>query len=218
MTVNGSQVSELTTWIPTDYVVTFSETGLPSGTSWWENLTNGLSFNATGNTIISTVPNGTYVFTIGTPDKTYFAPGGSFTIYNGSGTESVVFSRVTYSVGFTELGLPSGTSWTVLINGTPLSGTGALAIQLPNGTYSWMITSLPSGNMASPSQGTLAVNGGPVTVAVTVAPSGPPTHLGSTLAPIPFWVWILIAAILIAVVAVVVVLVRGRSRMPPVKP
>ncbi|MGC8701304.1 MAG: hypothetical protein ACP5R3_06840, partial [Thermoplasmata archaeon] len=42
------------------YTVTFTETGLPSGTTWYVNLSNGQSFSGTGTTITFSEPNGTY--------------------------------------------------------------------------------------------------------------------------------------------------------------
>ncbi|MCI4434872.1 MAG: S8/S53 family peptidase, partial [Thermoplasmata archaeon] len=53
------------------YTVTFTESGLPSGTMWYVNLSNGQSFSLTTNTITFNEPNGTYSYTIATVNKSY---------------------------------------------------------------------------------------------------------------------------------------------------
>ncbi|MGA8537838.1 MAG: hypothetical protein WB789_10700 [Thermoplasmata archaeon] len=219
LTVAGAALTQSIEFQLVVYTVTFTESGLPEGGGWYANVTDQMSVYSTTTTASIELPNGTYTFAIGTSDKTYSAPGGSFTTKGGPGSVSVEFSRVTYSVTFTESGLPSGTTWTVMVNGTPMSGTGSLTFELPNGTYVWEITSLPNGVSAIPSEGTLTVQGSPTSVVVTVAPSGPASHLGPTaLAPIPLWVWILIGAIIIAVAAAVVVAIYRRMPQGPGSP
>ena len=48
------------------YDVTFTETGLPTGTQWYVNLSSDQSFSSTG-TITFSEPNGTYGYTVSTP-------------------------------------------------------------------------------------------------------------------------------------------------------
>ena len=69
--VNGANVNIGITFNMVTYQVTFTENGLPSGTKWYVNLSNGQSFSGTGTTITFNEPNGTYSYTIATVNKIY---------------------------------------------------------------------------------------------------------------------------------------------------
>ena len=72
-----------------------------------------------------------------------------------------------YSVIFTESGLPSGTSWTIDLNGNTISTTSSsISFPEPDGSYSYSIGPI-SGYGLSPSSGTANINGGSLTVSVT---------------------------------------------------
>jgi YVTN family beta-propeller protein len=225
--VNGASVNVSIDFSPNPpdvFVVAFQETGLRPATNWAVTLA-GVVGRSNSSFLNFSEPNGSYPYTVS--NQTGYSIGnrtGVAVVDGAPISVAVTFVGKCYGycrgfpVTFSESGLPSGTNWTVLINGSTLSGTGSFSTQLRNGSYAWEITLLPSGEVANPSQGTLVVNGGPVTVSVTFAPSGPATHLGPTLEPTPLWVWILIAAIIIAVAAAVVFWVRGRRTSPPEKP
>ncbi|MEM0138982.1 MAG: hypothetical protein QW100_04615, partial [Thermoplasmatales archaeon] len=173
VTVRGSPVSVSVTFTQVKYSVTFSETGLPSGSTWYVNITNGPYSGAiTGTSYSFSLPNGTYSYTIVTTDKTYepSTSSGSFTVNGASVFESVTFSEVKYTVTFTESGLPSGTIWSVTLNGSTLtSSSSSVTFSEPNGTYSY-VTGSASGYTASPSSGSIKVNGASVTQSVTFTP------------------------------------------------
>jgi len=63
--VNGAVVSETVTFLVVKYTITFTETGLPPGTTWYVNITGGQSHSSTGTTISFSEPNGTYMYTVG---------------------------------------------------------------------------------------------------------------------------------------------------------
>jgi len=216
-TVAGAALAQSVEFQLVVYSVTFTESGLPEAGGWYANVTGQLSVYSTTATASLNLPNGTYNYSIGTGDMTFTATGGSLTINGGPASASVEFSRVTFSVTFTESGLPSGTTWTVMINGTLKSGTGSLTFELPNGTYAWEITSLPNGNTATPSAGTITVDGGPTLISVAVA-SSVSTHSGHMSVPTPLWVWILIGAIIIAAAATVVVAIYRHKPQSPLAP
>jgi YVTN family beta-propeller protein len=144
------------------YTVTFTESGLPSGTSWYVNITGQTSSGPiTSSTYTASLINGTYSYTVSTSDKTYSPSpsSGSFTVNGGSVSKSVSFPLVKYTVTFTESGLPSGTSWSVTFNGTTESSTtNTITFTAANGTYSYSIGSV-SGYTVSPSSGNITVNG-----------------------------------------------------------
>ncbi|MEM4068093.1 MAG: thermopsin family protease, partial [Candidatus Micrarchaeaceae archaeon] len=141
-TVDGAPLTIHITFSLVTYWVTFTETGLPSGTAWYVNLTNGQTFSSTGSTISFSEPNGTYSYTIATSDHIYkpSSYSGSFTVNGASVSESVTFFEVTYSVTFTETGLPSGATWNVTLNGVKQSSsTSSITFSEPNGSYYYTV-------------------------------------------------------------------------------
>lgn len=155
---------------PPTYPVNFSESGLPNGTRWSAGL-NGTTQSSTARTITFTEPNGTYVFVIGS--VTDYAPNpsyGTFMVNGANVTWTISFTLAPYSVTFTELGLPSGTWWTVDLNGS-LSSTSSSSIvfnSLVNNTtgYTFIVETVP-GYTSNPASGAIAVNGANVTKTIT---------------------------------------------------
>jgi hypothetical protein len=148
LTINGP-VSETANFVSTSgvkYTVTFTESSLPSGTTWYVNLSNGMDSGAiTGTSYSFSLANGTYSYTIATSDKTYEPSpfSGSFTVNGAPVSKSVSFSEVIYKVTFTESGLPSGTSWKMTFNGETNSSTNSvMTFSAPNGTYSFGASNL----------------------------------------------------------------------------
>lgn len=144
-TVNGASVSEPVAFSKV-YTVTFTETGLPSGITWYVNLSNGQRYTSTASTISFTESNGTYSYIVSTTDK-IFSPSpssGSFTVNGASVSKSIAFSKVTYTVTFTEFGLPSRVEW--YVNGSGLSGSAPapsnISFDLANGSYVFNVTNL----------------------------------------------------------------------------
>ncbi|MGC8580496.1 MAG: protease pro-enzyme activation domain-containing protein, partial [bacterium] len=128
ITVNGANVNQGITFtqnVTKLYTITFTESGLPAGTKWYVNLSNGQSFSSTTNTITFSEPNGTYSYTIATVNKNY-APNpssGTFTVNGNNVNVAITFNLVTYTVTFTESGLPAGTTWSVTLGGTTKSSS-----------------------------------------------------------------------------------------------
>ena len=181
VTVSGSNLDEaivFTKNTPSLYAVTFTEYNLPPGTEWYVNLTNGQSFSTSSTSISFHEPNGTYTYTIATGDKEYclpptpFPPSGTFTVNGSSIGESFVFQLFTYPVYFYESGLPPGSEWYVNITGQPLSGpiSAGWTDSLPNGTYTYSVSTGNKEYSPSPSSGLFTVNGAAVTVSITFTP------------------------------------------------
>jgi len=151
------------------YNVTFEESGLPPGTIWHLNVTGGPSLSSSTDIITLQEPNGTYSYSIETSNKEYapIEPTGSFSVNGSNVNISVAFQLVTYEITFTETGLPTGRSWSVTLNGTTYnSTTDTITFSVSNGTYSYTIRSV-SGYTASPSSGSITVNGANVDQAIT---------------------------------------------------
>jgi hypothetical protein len=76
-------------------------------------------------------------------------------------------TSVTCSVTFTERGLPSGTNWSVTLNGTERSSTSqTITFAEPNGTYAYLVRG-PNGTIATEWNGTIDVRGTPISTALT---------------------------------------------------
>ena len=152
------------------YNVTFTETGLSSGTSWSVTL-GGSTKSATTSSIVFSEKNGTYSFTIGAVSGYSASPAsGSVVVTGAAVTKAITFTSsaaATYTVTFTETGLPSGTSWSVTLDGTPQSSTtSSIAFTKANGTYAYSVGSV-SGYTVSPSSGTVTVAGAAKSVSIT---------------------------------------------------
>ncbi len=152
------------------YAFTVNETGLPSGAIWYVNLTNGMdSGPISGSSYTLMLSNGTYSYTIAISDRIYrpAQSSGSVAVYGKSISQSVVFSPVKYTITFKESGLPSGTSWSVNLNGTTLSSTtNTIIFSMPNGTYSYTVSSV-SGYTLSPSSGSINIHGSNTSKSIT---------------------------------------------------
>ncbi len=78
-----------------------------------------------------------------------------------------VFTGATYAVTFTETGLLHGTTWLVVLGGLAhTSKTNVITFTEPNASYPYLVGSA-AGYGPNPSNGTLTVNGAPVSVLVT---------------------------------------------------
>jgi Thermopsin len=167
--ISGAGQSVPITFSSVTYAVTFSESGLPSGDTWYVNITSGPSLSATGatTTVGTSLPNGTYSYSVATNDATY-APNyysGTVTV-NGAAASgaAITFSVVDYAVTFTETGLPSHTSWSVTLNAATQTSTGtSLVFDEVNGTYGYSLSTALGGTFT----GTTTVNG--ASVGVTAA-------------------------------------------------
>ena len=127
-----------------EYLVTVNETGLPSGTLWWVNLTNSSHASVSGNSSFY-LPNGTYYFNISSKDSSFLpnTTSGTFSISGSRLTLNLAFSPVLYNVTFRESSLPTHTKWFVILHNNTYSTTnGSIIIPLINGTYDFTIRNL----------------------------------------------------------------------------
>ncbi len=182
--VNGASVTQSVAFSPSvvaTYAVTFTESGLPTGTSWTVSLGASPGSGSAPGSIAFSEPNGTYSFTIGSvAGYTANPSSGSVTVNGAAVTQAIAFSpssAATYAVTFTETGLPSGTEWSVTVSGSTASALAPAAVSLSevNGTYSYTVGSV-AGYTASPSSGSVTVNGAAVTQAIAFSPSTAPTY------------------------------------------
>ncbi len=148
-----------------EYTVTVNEKGLPSGASWYMNITGQATSGAisAGSAYSIILGNGTYSYTFGTSDNLFHGGTGTFTVA-GSTVVNLTFLASTYKVDFNETGLSGTFSWTVTVNGVNYTGTGSsIAVQLQNGSYSYEIQNI-NGYKVTNQTGDFNVSGAPVTL------------------------------------------------------
>ncbi len=159
----------------TGYAVTFTESGLASGTGWNVTL-NNVTHSSTTGTITFTEVNGTYSYTVANVTGYTVTPSvGNVTVNGKAVVVNVTFTPVVtpskYTVTFMESGLASGTSWSVTLSGkTQSSTTGTITFTEVNGTYSYTVANV-SGYTVSPLSGSVTVNGKAVAANVTFTPT-----------------------------------------------
>jgi hypothetical protein len=160
------------------YPVTFQRTGISYTTPWefWMNSTSGgPSFynQGTGTSLVAVAVNGPYTYTAAATG--YSEASGVVTVSGAPVVVNVTFTRV-YSVGFVESGLPTGTRWSVTLNGTISGSTGlSLGFIEPNGSYLFTVGSV-AGYAPNPLTGTASVNGAADTVTITFTAILPGTY------------------------------------------
>ena len=187
------------------YDINFIESGLPSGTSWAVTF-NGTTNESDTNTITFTSTNGSYQFTVSSISGYTVTPASGTTVVNGSSvTEEITFAvkpAITkYQVAFIETGLPSGTSWSVTVDGMTNSSTSnTIGFLLPDGNYSFTTSNNAGYSASGPT--TVKVDGSNVTVNLSFSKTSvttpPPPHVSVSISPI-----IIYAIVAIAVVGVI---------------
>jgi hypothetical protein len=195
------------------YAVTWTETGLPAGTSWSVSVRN-LTLTSTGTTVVMAEPNGTYTYALGNVTE-YRAspPKGGLTVAGAPVTVRVAFEpksikAVDYAVVFTTGAAVAGGSWAVRFGGREaLSANASVSFAVPNGSYTFSVLA-PHGYTASPQSGGLTVNGTPLatSVAFTAVPPDPPHTPALIAVPPVAWAAVAHAMFVVAVVAAVGVL------------
>ncbi len=116
---------------PAMATVSFHETGLPAGHSWFVTINNVTHASPLDTISVSLWP-GTYPYTIslaGTTEYTAFPGNGSLVLTAAGATLKVTFVRSTGTVTLSESGLPSGAQWTVA-EGTEYHDSNSTSVQI----------------------------------------------------------------------------------------
>lgn len=171
--INGTNIDQYPLAQPwTTHTITFSETGLTPGTMW-SVVVNGTTWRSATSTIVYDIPGAaltaSYSFQVPKVDGYNAATpaSGSRTNTGADQTVAVVFTPTNFTVTFSETGLPSGTSWSVVVNGKSWTGTGAsIAGSLPNGTVHFQVTAVTNYAVTQNDSGSLTVAGAPVSLSV----------------------------------------------------
>jgi hypothetical protein len=184
-----SNVAQITAYFVT-YPVVFQESGLPLGTKWYVNLTNGQSHPYIGSLNLFYEPNGTYTFTIASANKIYApSPSSGTFVVNGQEVSLVIyFSPVLYHVFFNQSAgsqLPNGTVWYVNITSGPSLHSTSTSIEglLPNGTYDFTVSTSNKEYYPTPYSGSFRVNGHALVVSVAFSLFTYPVQITETGLP-----------------------------------
>jgi len=175
VSLSGTTIVVPTTSSSATYPVTFTETGLPTGTSW--SVTYGGSpASSTTATIAFSVESGSYPFTVNLAGYIADPASGTVTVNGAAAAQSVAFTAGTagmFRLTFTESGLPSGTTWSITSGGVlNTSSTSTVGFTVASGTYTFTVGVL-SNYTSAPSTGSLTINGAAGNQGIAFTSTGP---------------------------------------------
>lgn len=157
-----------------DYEVNFTAVGLPSGTSWYVNL-SGWNMSANTSTISFFEYNGTYNFSDAAVAGYVAVPmAGELDVQGVARNVTIAYDPVLFEVEFKESGLASGAPWWVALNGGTLDESTGTTLMIPaaNGAFSYegyAPRDYPTiFDYASSKTGSGTVAGAPLTVATAI--------------------------------------------------
>ena len=134
LTVTGSNQSLGFTFFPTfvKYNVQFTESGLPTGTMWYLNISGQSSLSSSTGSISTQLRNATYSYTVSNSSEYYAEVSvGSFVVNGSSVSETVQYEKYAYINGTI-----SPTNATIKVNGKTVSiSGGAFSLKVTSGTY-----------------------------------------------------------------------------------
>ena len=152
-----------------EFLLNFTESGLASGTNW-SVLVGSTEYSSSGSYLALNELNGTYSYSVlGIPGYSVTPLSGSITVNGGNVSVPLAYSSTgrTFAVTFSESNLPSGSLWSIILNGKTTSiNSASTSYSLTNGTYTFKIPNVGSW-YAIPSSGTITVNGKSVTQNIT---------------------------------------------------
>lgn len=205
------------------FPVSFTEFGLPAGTTWSVTMSGGVQ-NSTGSQLVfSEVPNGTHSFTTATSSVSWQTTQelGNVTVV-GSGVEVPIHFAFAYPATFDATGLPEGVEWYINLTGNLPGAASArapgaseslvaysfssrlpeLIFSLPNGSYTYQVSSTSSAWTPPSTNHSLTVAGAsppPQSIVPLQSQTGP-SPLASQLL-----IWIVLGCVVAAVVSLAAV-------------
>jgi len=160
---------ELSLLFQQPFGVVVNETGNPSGTPWWLNLSDGQSFESREPSLTFPEVNGTYGYIATSSDRGRAPVRGHLTVEGGAVFLSFVFEEQ-FPVTVLTFGLPSGAVWYWNVSGIGSqseSGPSASLVAV-NGTYRY--TAVAPGSGLTPLTGGFVVVGSPIVVTLRFVP------------------------------------------------
>jgi hypothetical protein len=127
--------------------------------AWWTSFAGQVA-SSTSNVIAFNASNGTYAFQVGAAGHSAQPRSGKINVSGYAFAASIVFvtgASSTFGLTFTESGLPTGTLWTVTVDGVPCaSTTSTLVLTVDDGPHNYTVGGLAR-YVAGPSNGTVTV-------------------------------------------------------------
>ncbi|HTT46023.1 MAG TPA: thermopsin family protease [Thermoplasmata archaeon] len=197
------------------FSVSFTETGLPSGTTWSVTF-DGMTLTGGTTSLNFTVPMGTYSYQVGDVAGYTVSPSsGTVTVAGTTYNVPIGYSADVYAVTLSEGGLSAGTSWGATVNGQSQSTTGtSLTFYLPAGSYSYSFSAVSGYNLPSTgASGTVDVTNAPVSLATTYSPTSSPSYVKTS--DFNNWLAVALAVAVIALVIGLLALLLRRRKEPP---
>lgn len=193
--VQGASVNRTVVFAPFTYRISFIETGLPDGILWGVRIDGVTATSSSPGELSLSEPNGTYSYTV-SPNPGYMASWTGIVYVNASADAVTVhFSQVKYTLTFEESGLPKGTDWGLTVgNLSAVSDRSNLTVELPNGTYLFVVTPVAGYTVNSSSQ--IEVSGENTSASLSFLPSTPPV---SGAGPITSWAIPLLAGTILGI-------------------
>lgn len=213
------------------YAVNFTESGLPAGTAWSVTFNGAQQSCMAGSTGGPCGPSWMVFLSTNGTGLAFFAsangyaatpPSGTVTVHGQNVTQPLTFAPAPYTITFTESGLPGNVRWSVTITGrgseSNASGDPIVFEGFVNGAYPFTVGSV-SGYNATPSSGSVPVNGADASQSISFSSGGgggggglPPFTLfglsGLTL------IFTLLAVIIVCVAVAAVAAVLARRKPP----
>ncbi|MGB7124814.1 MAG: NHL repeat-containing protein, partial [Thermoplasmata archaeon] len=196
-------------YIPANYSLRFSATGIPAMLNWSLTVDGATSAQA-GPTAVVTEENGSYTWSVASVPGYMVSPSSGTVALNGTGVSvDLTITPVSYAVSFQATGLPAGTGWSVTLGGvthtSPNNGT--IAFAEANGSYPYSVGAVSGYNVTS-GAGSVLLTGASKVVSVGFFATPTSEKSGSTSSPgsrmfglLELIVLLLIAAVVGAVVA-----------------
>ncbi|HLM91666.1 MAG TPA: hypothetical protein VK424_06435 [Thermoplasmata archaeon] len=172
LSVVGAPIRTVVQFVPTPYPVSFSESGLPGGTTWsvvilQDNRTN----TSTGATLTFTLSDRNWTYAVA-PEPGFRAnpARANFTVNGLPVSIQIVFTAVLYRVIWNETGLGDSPDWGVVANGATYHSNSSWTVaRLSNGTVNYQVFG-PAGYSFSPASSVLSVVGAPTGASVRFVP------------------------------------------------
>ncbi len=213
LNITASSIINVTLSLYT-YPVTIEEYGLPSGATWFVNLSNSTHYSSTKSAItFQGTAETEYNYTVSTSDF-LFRPlhaSGSFMVNTSEVSIKADFSEYIFVVTIDETGLTAGSLWYLNISGQPTIHTtsSSLTLYLQNGNYTLAASSPSFKNVTldftiDNSNLTETIAFEPVSKSSPPPPVAPKTTSNAYL-------YAIIAVVAIVVIAALVLLIRKRA-------
>lgn len=145
--VNGAVVATSVSFSFVTFAVPFLESGLPSGTEWWVNLTTGFSANSTRAQLTINLTYGPYSALVASANPVWGPRPAryNFTVSSSTSPVEIAFQLEVYVASFVESGLPGGTTWSLSVGAETNASVAPspINVTLTNGTYPYLLAAVP---------------------------------------------------------------------------